>query len=199
MPSRSRRQVLGGFAVLLVGGSGCTRTASRDTPTDTATASERTFSHCIRDPTTHQVRHPEGEPAIRSAAFTPTGDWRSAEWVVTSPRERDALVYSTGATGVGEAQTFVEDTELSAQTLLVHQHGFENCLTLQVARLKWNESEYPPEGAFDVGVEYTTERDEDCRRDDTRGTIATLARIPADIAEIGRFTWGTAEIGQNSC
>lgn len=126
--------------------------------------------------------------------------WSSTEWLVTDPSDRDALDYSAGATGVEETKAFVEGTDLSERTLLVHQHTFEECTSVQVERLEWKESRDSSDGAFDFGVEYAlSERGENCEQDRSKDAITSVTRVPATVQEIGNFRWGTVAIGQNDC
>lgn len=186
MSCRSRRHVLSGVAALLVGWSGCTDVDTVNSSTPTLT--EREFPHGVSTPLTRQARHPEGDPAVRSSVETPTRGWSSTEWVVTSPRERDALVFSPDVTGVGGVKEFVDETDLSEQTLLVHQYSIEACRTRQLEQLQWREAAAGPERTA-IHLEYaTTERGGNCQREAHPSVEATFALIPNRVAQIGRFS-----------
>lgn len=197
----SRRQVLSGLAVLLSGASGCTTAGSRETPTATPAITERrTFSGCLNTPTAVQVSNFEGEPAIRSSTYSPAGGWDRARWIVTSASEREALEYSTNTIGIEEARQFVNRTDLSAQSVLVHQQTFNSCRSLRLERLMWRAAEHTTGGQFEIGMEYGPgEQDGSCRARDSRYAVATMVRVPAKIENISRFTTGTVSIGQNNC
>lgn len=197
----TRCQILGGLVVLLSGASGCTTAGSQETPTATRAITERrAFSSCLDMPTTVQVRNSEGEPAIRSATYSPPSSWERARWIVTSASEREALDYPTGTTGVEEARQFVDATDLSAQNVLVHQQTFDSCRSVQLEQLMWKAAERTTRGGFEIGMEYDPGgEDGRCPDGDSQYAVATMVRVPADIEEITRFTAGTVSIGRNDC
>ena len=180
----SRRTVLRALPVVLTGLAGCTQMNAESTPTPAPT--EPTFSNDLTDPPYRQLRHSEGEPALRSSAHSPPSGWESARWVVTSPEKRNALDFSSEANGTEEARQFLRDTDFSTETVLVHQYRLDGCVGRQLDRVRWTESEDGPDGTFTVQLEYTMS-DRDCQRDDAEDVEATLVRIPAEIAQLGEF------------
>lgn len=178
----SRRAVLGTLSALLVGG--CTES---DPEEPSPTATERSFAHSLDAPTLQKVRRADGGPAIRSSAFTPTESWAPTQWVVTDASDRDALDVSAESTGRDEVATFVAETDLSTQTVLVHQYNVESCHTRQLNRVRWGEAESGPEGTAAVRVEYTTVERDDCRRETDEAVEATVVRMPTSVERLGYF------------
>jgi hypothetical protein len=209
----SRRDVLRLSSLALLGLAGCATRARDADGRDAAspTATEPTYSRRVDAPASRPVRNPQGGPAVRSSAHTPGEDvhessasWRHEDWLVTTGDERDALSFSRAATGVDAATAFLADTDLSAETLLVHQYAVAECETRRLDRLEWTRGLECGDAAC-VGIRLHSERtgrDGDCRGDGAAGTVespseedarvgeATFVRIPARIQSYGRFGYG---------
>ena len=198
--SPSRRQLLGGLAVMLSGVSGCTTGGRQATSSPTIAITERrSFSTCVNMPTTAKLTNATGEPAIRSSAYSPPMDWERTNWLVTSTSEQEALEYPTGTTGVENARQFLDATDLSAQNVLIYQQTFDSCRSLQLEQLMWKQDERTG-GGFEIGMEYSyDEKDGSCPDGDTKYWIATMVRVPDEVEEITRFTAGGVEIGRSDC
>lgn len=186
--------------MIVAGASGCTRTGTdtqnKTTTPPTTASTQQTYSHCAQDLTQQQAKHSRGEPVIRSSEFTPTGDWTSAEWVVASSRDRDGLTYSTEATDVDKVKEYIEDTDLSKKSILIHQYSFDKCTTLQVNRVLWEETNNSSGGEFDLVIEFEDiDSDENC----TKGTITTAMRIPSAIEEVATLQWATFSSERSHC
>lgn len=199
--SPSRRQILGGFAVVMSGASGCTTADSQETASATpAVTEQRDFTNCRTTPPTIQVHNYEGEPAVRSVTESPAGEWEQAHWLVASTSEREALEYSSSTTGVEDAERFLDTTDLSTRNVLVHQQTFDRCRSIQLEQLLWQADERTAAAGFEVGVEYgDSEDDGRCPDDGSRYTVATMVKVPAEMDQITRFTTGTMNIGQEDC
>lgn len=207
----TRREILSLSGVTLVSLAGCATEASdfdrRESPSPTT--SEPEYSHSVNSPESITVREPEGKPAVRSALHSPeentfesSAKWDYEDWVVTSPNERDALNFSPSTTGVEAAKEFVNATDLSGTTLLVHQYNIGKCETRQLTQLKWD-SDFSCGNKDCVGIllNYeSTERDGDCQVTDSddsdsppysegsHASETTFTRIPAQIRSYGRFS-----------
>lgn len=207
----TRRDVLSLSGATLVALAGCTSGFSnsdrRESPSPTAT--EQEYSHNIDTPESIKVREPEGEPAVRSPAHSPGEDmfessarWEYEDWLVTSPKERELLNFSTGTNQVTEARDFIAATDLTETTLLVHQYNISDCETRRLTRLKWD-SNFSCGDRDCVGVFLNyelTERDGDCQgndsdnsdsppySEDSHANEAIIIRIPAQISSYGRFS-----------
>ena len=207
----TRREILSLSGMTLAGLAGCTTEASdfdrQESPSPTA--SEPEYSHNVDSPESITVREPDGKPVVRSALHSPeenmfesSAKWDYEDWLVTSPNERDALNFSLSTTGVEAAKEFVDATDLSETTLLVHQYNIGKCETRQLTQLKWD-SDFSCGDTDCVGIllDYkSTERDGDCQVTDSddsdsppysEGSYAsetTLIRIPAQIQSYGRFS-----------
>lgn len=182
----TRRQALASALPLLAGTSGCTGTD--DQPSPTATVTERGYDESVDDPECRTVRNPDGEPAVRSTLISPTTEWETERWLVGSRDERDALYFSTDATGVDAAETFLAGTDLSTAALLVHQYRVDECLDWDLQRLRWREAEQGPPGSAAVELRYASaERGSDCERGGT-DVAATVVRIPSTFERVTRFS-----------
>lgn len=211
VPDRfSRRGALHLSGLTFLGLAGCSARppdiGGRDT--STPTASEPEYSHSVDSPESSKVRNPEGEPAVRSSArppgegvFESSASWDYEDWLVTSPREADALDFSRATTDVDAATEFVTDTDLSRETLLVHQYNVGECETRRPTRLEWD-TELACGGVACTGINLSYRqdtRDSDCQGDDTGNddgppysegsydSEVTFVRIPARIQSYGQF------------
>ena len=147
-----------------------------------------------------QLGNSAGEPAIRSASYSPPSGWERAEWLVKGDRGRKALEYSIGTTGTEEAKAFVEATDFSARHVLVHQQTFGRCRSLQLEQLLWRAAERTASGGFEIAMEYGPgEREVRCPDDVSEYALATMVRVPSDIERITRFTSGTVNVGPDDC
>lgn len=200
MPTPSRRQVLGVVTAFLAGASGCSSpvTVPGDSPSPSPTAQEPTYERCVLDPESRAVRRSGGKPSIRSSVHSPReGDWTDTVWIVASESERDALAYSTDAVGIDAAEAFVDDTDLSTRSLLLHQ--FEppigDCSVSRLTRLKLDE------GRSAVALQYDhSPPPGGCEETDPDYVETTVVRIPPAFQDgLTAFSWGTALPGPNSC
>lgn len=175
----SRRTVLTSVAVGTATLAGCSGTASSPTPSPTRT--ERGYAHELASPATSRLRNPDGEVAVRSDAHDPPGDWLNEGWLVTSPAERDALSFAFATTGIDAARTFLRETDLAEETVLVDQYRVDRCQSRRLERLRWDEATQGPDGGIRVELEYElVERREDCQRGESEHVGVTLIRVPTD-------------------
>lgn len=223
LPDRlSRRDALRLSSITLVGLAGCTGASSEQSPNEgpsnpensaipTETASERSYSHTVHNSETVKVRNPDGLPAIVSTSNQPERDilhhsgvrenapgWDQESWFVTSPEGREALKFPEDTTtGVEEATRFISNTDLSEETLAVHQYQNVDCMTVNLAEIKWDRDERAPEGAYAISMQYDETRiEEDCKEHsdsnfestDKKEIHAILSRIPVDIREVTATT-----------
>lgn len=116
-------------------------------------------------------------------------EWAPEEWLVTSPDDRDAVDLPTGGIGVDAAKRFVDDTDLSGQSLLIHQYNVEECRTRQLERLAWGTAaEDRPRGGLAVRLEYiVTKQDTNCQHDGRDDVEATLVRLPIRVERLDYF------------
>jgi hypothetical protein len=200
MSSSSRRRVLGAVTTFLTGASGCSSpaTAPADSPTPSPTAQEPTYERCISDPEFRAVRRSGGKASIRSSVHSPLEeDWTDTVWIVASTSERDALAYSADAVGIDTVEAFVEDTDLSARSLLLHQFEppFEDCSVSRLTRLKLDEGR----SAVALQYEHSTPPG-GCEETDPNYVETTVVRIPPTFQGVPtEFSWGTALPGPNGC
>lgn len=199
--SLSRRQILGGLAVLVSGASGCTTAESQTTASPTrAVTEQREFTNCRTMPTTVQVHNSEGEPAVRSGTESPAGGWERTHWLVTSPSEQEELQYTADTTGLEGAERFLDTTDLSARNVLVHQQSFTRCRSIRLEQFLWRADDRTAAAGFEIGLEYSDGEDDGrCSDRDSGYSVATMVRVPAEITEITRFTAGTVNIGPDDC
>lgn len=217
VPQRpTRRHTLHLSVVALIGLAGCATQGSPETAPDgtsTPTATERVYDDGVDDPETRKVENPDGEPAVRSSAHTPSRDdptqgeaesdsqWRHEYWFVTESVERDALEFSQSTTGVDEASAFVADTDLSETTLLVQQYRVEACTTVSLERLEWTGVGGGAERRIDLRAIYDDPSEDGCATDSPNGSDnktdddgmavrATVARIPVDASRVDGFQYG---------
>ncbi|WP_379732258.1 hypothetical protein [Halolamina salina] len=149
---------------------------------------ERGYEERVDDPESVTVRHAGGEPAVRSTLVSPTMEWDSERWLVGSRDELEALYFSADATGVDAAEAFLAGTDLSAESVLVHQYRVDECVDWELQRLQWREAEQGPAGSVAVELRYeSTERGSDCERGDDEDVAATFVRIPATFERVTRF------------
>ena len=148
----TRRDALRLSSMALVGLAGCGAIGSEGGPADsdtalqeTPTVTEHEYSHRVTSPESIKVRNPAGEPAVRSSARSPEENifessamWNYEDWIVTSPSERQALTFSQVTQGVEAARDFIAGTDLSKETLFVHQYNLGKCETRQLDQLKWS-------------------------------------------------------------
>lgn len=209
VPERfSRRDALQLSSVALLGLAGCSTRLPDRQSTDSPTATEPEYPHGVDAPESRKVRNPEGEPAVRTSArspeedlFEPSARWDYEDWLVTSRSEAGALAFSRAATGVEPATEFVADTDLSRETLLVHQYNIGECETRRPARLEWSEERTCGDETC-VGIELSYQqqtRNRECRdsatdegdgppyREGSYDSEVTFVRIPAQIQSYGRF------------
>lgn len=185
MNEYSRRLFFASVSTLLAGASGCTTTGSSPTPTRT----EQGFAHTISTPTAAKIRQEDGNPAVRSSLFSPARGWDSEEWTVSSAKQRDALRFASS--GDDEAREFVENSDLSTHTILIHQYGIKACLTRRLKTVRWRMDPDAPDGYAAISMDYVpSERDIECRADRPTNIEATIVRVPSDIEGIGEFSDG---------
>lgn len=210
----SRRDALRLSSVAFLGLAGCSTQASdadeRDTSTPSPTASEQEYQHSVNAPASSTVRNPEGKPAVHSSAHSPeenlfesSASWNYEDWIVTAPPERDALNFSQTTTGVKAATDFIADTNLSEETLLVHQYNISTCETRQLDRIEWStESKCGDVTCVGIHLSYEqTKRESDCQDDETTGSDsppysadsydseALFVRVPGQIQSYGSFSF----------
>lgn len=213
VPDRlSRRDALRLSSIAVLGLAGCMLPTSgidrQDTTTSSPTASEHEYSHQVDTPESRTMQNPEGKPAVRSSAHSPLEDtfessakWDYEDWLVTSSQEWDALTFSPATTGVEAATEFIANTNLSKETLLIHQYNVGSCETRKLDYLKWDtEENCGDEVCGAVKLKYEkVERENDCQDNDTdgsdgppysedsHGSEATIIRLPKQIQSYGRF------------
>lgn len=189
----TRRQTLAGIGVLLTGVSGCSGVEDT-TATASPTASERDYTGRDDDPTSRTVRNPTGEPAVRSTLADSWPEWADTHWLVASRDDRDALYFADAATGVEEARSLVENTDFSAELVLVHQHPVDACETWVLDQLQWGEAGTDaPAGSAAVELSYRrTDREGDCDEDGEEDVAATFVRVPARFERVTRFGFGVS-------
>lgn len=193
MPSTlvTRRDALHLSILPLLGIAGCTTGSFDETPTTSSTATEQTYEHSVDVPETSTIRHPEGKPAVRSSERFPEEDilessslWGHERWIIDTPRERDALEFAEGATGVDRAKDFIADTDLSQETLLVHQYYVDGCTTHTLDQLKWGETSAGDAVGTAIRLNYdTVERDADCQSRDSEDDNPADGSDPTDDTE----------------
>lgn len=138
----SRRRLGKCLVGVSVGIGGCAE-AETGARTPTATATEPSFPQGTDVPSTRQIRHSTGDPAVRSSLVDLPSEWSSVHWVVSSQREQGALEFTDETQGVPAAEEFVRETDLATETVLVHQYKVEECSTRQLNRLQWKKSTGP--------------------------------------------------------
>jgi len=80
---------------------------------------------------------------------------------------------------------FIENTDLSSQTVAIIQYNFDSCKSIDVEFVKWQEVENRELSAHKVGIGAPlTKPDSECTRNPREYIGATVVRIPADINEI---------------
>lgn len=187
MKSVSRRQTLGFISGAFCMTAGCT-TTSGSVPTDTPTMTESnlTYSNCVANPDTIQIRNPEGNRPIRSTTHEYSDeDFRIDVWYVSNPNQRDALEYASNVDGIEGVIEFLENTDLSRHTVVVIQFNFDSCETIDVEFVKWQEVENGKRTGHKVAIRAPLSiPDGECPRDSTEYIEATVLRIPADVNEI---------------
>ena len=100
----TRRQFISGLSVFVVGSAGCATQTDDLEGTDTHTESEEVFANCKQVESSATAHHSDGIPPIRSDAFEPDFGWPSAEWLVTTDTEREALSYSKTTDGIASVE-----------------------------------------------------------------------------------------------
>ncbi|PSQ33274.1 hypothetical protein BRD05_08900 [Halobacteriales archaeon QS_9_70_65] len=134
----TRRQFIGGL-LIVVGSAGCATQAEDPqatlSPSPTRTESEELFADCEQVESSATARRSDGTPPIRSDAFEPGVGWSSAEWLVTTDTEREALSYSETADGIASVEQYVESTDLAEHTILIKQVEYSECLTFDPRRI----------------------------------------------------------------
>lgn len=182
----SRRTVLASVAVGAATLAGCSGVTS--TPTPSPTRTERGYTHEVPSPATSRLRNSDGEIAVRSDAHDPPGGWLNEGWLVTAPADRDALSFAFATTGTDAARTFLHETELSEETVLVDQYEVDRCASRRLERLQWAEATEGPDGGVRVELEYErVERREDCQRGTTADVGVTMIRVPTDAERLHAF------------
>jgi len=204
----TRRDALSLVGASLLALAGCSGETSEpgDGQSQTPTAAEPDYSHVVDDPDAVRVRNSNGEPAVRSSVESPGEDifessatWDYEDWLLTTSSERAALTFSDGTTGVEEATGFINGTDLSEETVLVHQYNISECETRRIDQLKWGDG-FSCGSAQCVGIRLNyalSEQKNDCPSTDsgsgppydegTRANETTFVRIPALISSYGRF------------
>ena len=204
----TRRDVLGVSAAALGGLAGCGVRGTGSRETRSPTAAEREYEHDVGNPESVRVRNPGGEPAVRSSAHTPGEDifeeeasWAYEDWLVHSASGRSDLEFSASTTGTEEASAFVADTDLSSETVLIHQFAIDACLTRRLERLQWTTGASCGDvQCVDIRLTYDrTHHEAGCERTESetdgglgptpregsRHSEATFVRIPAKIESYG--------------
>lgn len=202
----SRRDVLRLSPTALLGLAGCSAgtTDADERDSATPTAGEPEFTHSVDSPKSATVRNPEGNPAVRSSARSPEENafesaaaWNYEDWLITSPREGDALEFSDSATGVDSTTALVADTDFSQETLLVHQYNVPACETRRPVRIRWG-GDFTCGDVECVGIRLQydrRQRGDDCESsaesppypEGTYDSEAAFVRVPAQIQSYGRF------------
>jgi hypothetical protein len=198
----SRRDALRFSGLAAIGLAGC---ASEDGPEESRspTATVVTHENSVSDPKSTTVRNPDGEPAVRSAVGSPEenlfedeASWAYEDWLVRNAEEREALEFAGATTGVEDAEAFASETDLSEETLLVHQFNLAACETRTLDLLEWSTGRSCGEATCThIDLEYDGTVDEsECEGDspggppfpeETRHNAATLIRIPARVESYG--------------
>jgi len=110
------------------------------TPTPTAAESTLTYSNCIVNPETIQIRNPDGTRPIRSATHSSGGEDIDFDvWFVLNQNQRRALEFASNVEGIAEVRQFIENTDLSSQTVAIIQYNFDSCKSIDVEFVKWQE------------------------------------------------------------
>jgi len=204
----TRRAVLRASVAAVAGFAGCSTRDPDPEGTPTPTAGEPAYDHSVAPPESAVVRNPEGEPAVRSSARSPeegayesTASWTYEDWLVTTDEQRDALEFAAAAEGAAAAREFAAATDLSGQTLLVHQYDVDECLTRRLDRLEWGTGfscgdrecaaifltyERVEAGDGCAGTD-TALADGPPYSDESHANEATFVRIPDAIGFYGRF------------
>ncbi|WP_435335681.1 hypothetical protein [Haloarchaeobius sp. TZWWS8] len=183
----SRRHVLQSLVGASVLTSGCLGTDGGP-ETETATATERSYSRETTSPETQRVRNASEKPAVTSSDVSPLRGWTSEHWAVASTDGTDALQFAEETTGTADAIAFVEETDLSTYTVVVDQYTVGGYSTREIDRLRWQESDKGPDGGYSFRVDYeVVAREGDCQREDETHVEATFVRIPAPVEHIVGF------------
>lgn len=133
--------------------------------------------------------------------FESSADWAYEHWLVTTPREREGLSLSIESTGSDPAPTFIMETDLSEETLLVHQYNIGTCATRRVAELAWHTTaECGNRACAGIRLRYEQiARDGPCATgetdssdsppypEDERASEATVIRIPDRVQSYTSF------------
>ena len=192
----TRRQFISGLSGFVVGSTGCATQTEDLEGTATRAESEEVFANCKQVESSATAHHSDGIPPIRSDAFEPDFGWSSAEWLVTTDMEREALSYSETADGIASVEQYVENTDLAEHTILIKQMEYSECSTFDPRRISWSEGEA---GRTDVHVYFEdVERDSDCDVADPEFVQATVLRAPSSVRKMGSFGWTSYEYGECS-
>ena len=189
----TRRQFIGGSLIIVAGSAGCATQVEdpQATSSPTRTESEEVFADCKKVESSATARRSDGAPPIRSDAFEPGVGWSSAEWLVTTDTEREALSYSETADGIASVEQYVESTDLTEHTILIKQMEYSECLTFDPRRISRSEGEA---GRTDVHVYFEdVERDSDCDVADSEFVQATVLQVPSSVRKMGSFGWTSYE------
>ena len=192
----TRRQFISGLSGFVVGSAGCATQTEDLEGTATHAESEEVFANCKQVESSATAHHSDGIPPIRSDAFEPDFGWPSAEWLVTTDTEREALSYSETTDGIASVEQYVENTDLVVHTILIKQMEYSECSTFDPRRISWSEGEA---GRTDVHVYFEdVERDPDCDVADPEFVQATVLRAPSSVRKMGSFGWTSYEYGECS-
>ena len=187
----TRRQFIGGLSGFVVGSAGCATQTEDLESTATHTESEEVFANCKQVESSATARHSDGIPPIRSDAFEPDLGWFSAEWLVTTDTEREALSYSETADGIASVEQYVENTDLVVHTILIKQIEYSECSMFDPRRISWSEGKA---GRTNVHVYFEdVERDSDCDVADPEFVQATVLRVPSSVQRMDSFGWTSYE------
>jgi len=120
------------------------RPTARTTLSPTPHATEDPSKNTIEKPPHRTLRTTDGAPAVTSTAYEAEQQfyedevsWAWEDWLVTTEDQRDALTLAENGPGVEAASSFVADTDLDANNLLIHQYNVDRCHSRVLETLEW--------------------------------------------------------------
>jgi len=210
-----RRSFLATLAAGAVAVSGCVsnvnshakRERLMSTPTEPVTKSGKTYTNCLSDVDMIQHQNFNGEIPIcwnenisniegiyiADLERLREDEWYTVNGIVSTSNQREALQYKKDLDGIEQVEEFIEDTDLSNNTIIINYWKISEYQRLDIEFVKWGKSSGFNDEVFNIAMDLEfSDINNDYDYGSLENMIVTVIRISDEI-ERASFRTGNVD------
>lgn len=120
-------------------------------------------------------------------------EWYTVNGIVSTTNQREALQYEKNLDGIEKVEEFIEETDLSSNTLILNYWKISEYERLDVEFVKWGKASGFNDEVFNIALDLEfSEISDDYGHGSLENMILTVIRIPVEI-ERAMFRTGSVD------